>query len=242
MLFLIASCRFFSFFFKKKSLDNIFYRKSTNSGNFTIPNIDINMKRSFFSILILSLLFIACDNNNKPKNSISDVGKDGIEQVPSDSNKIKDAVQDMQQLKEELSKLTPLTNDDMKAKLPEQLMGAPASGAEVNAAVGTTVASADYKMNDSTDLKLEIVDCAGPGGSGLFGVQYLNMINTNSDNEEEYIKTIDLNGGKALESCMKNRNRCTIGYFSGNRFLVSLMGNNVGIDALKDLAKELNIK
>ena len=35
MLFLITSYRFFSTLFQEKPLDNIFYRKNTNSGNFT---------------------------------------------------------------------------------------------------------------------------------------------------------------------------------------------------------------
>ena len=121
-------------------------------------------------------------------------------------------------------------------------MDATASDVDVNAAMGATVANADYKINDSTNLKLEIVDCAGPGGAGMFGMQYMDMINVNSDDDEEYVKTIDFNGGKAFENCKKKKNRCTIAFMSGNRFLVSLRGDNVGIDALKDLAKGLKIK
>jgi hypothetical protein len=108
--------------------------------------------------------------------------------------------------------------------------------------MGATVANADYKINDSTNLKLEIVDCAGPGGAGMFGMQYLDMINVNSDDEDEYEKTIDFNGGKAFENCKKNYNKCSITFLSGNRFLLSLRGENVGISELKDLAKGLNIK
>ena len=93
-----------------------------------------------------------------------------------------------------------------------------------------------------SNLKLEIVDCAGPGGAGLFSMQYLNMINVNSDDEDEYVKTIDFNGGKAMQNCKKKRNKCTLVYFTSNRFLISLEGDNVGIEALKDVAKTLKIK
>ena len=199
------------------------------------------MKRIATPLLVSSLLFIAC-NNNKPKDGITSSDKDGKEQLTIDPTKMQDAVQDMQQLKEELTKLTPLTADELKALVPKELMGAAASDIDVNAAMGATVANANYKINDSTDLKIEIVDCAGPGGAGVFSLQYLNMINVNSDDEEEYVKTIDFNGGRAMENCKKNRNRCTLAYFSGDRFLVSLRGDNVGIEALKDLAEGLKIK
>jgi len=199
------------------------------------------MKTILAPLLVSSLIFIAC-NNEKPKDSITDSSKDGKEQVIVDPNKVEDVIQDMQQLKEDLTKLTPLTTDELKAKLPEQLMDAAVSDVDVNAAMGATVANADYKINDSTSLKLEIVDCAGPGGAGVFSLQYLNMINVNSDDEVEYVKTIDFNGGRAMENCRKNRNRCTLAFFSGNRFLVTLRGDNVGIDALKDVAMKLNLK
>ena len=199
------------------------------------------MKSILAPLLVSSLIFIAC-NNEKPKDSITDSSKDGKEQVIVDPNKVEDVIQDMQQLKEDLTKLTPLTTDELKAKLPEQLMDAAVSDVDVNAAMGATVATANYKINDSTSLKLEIVDCAGPGGAGVFSLQYLNMINVNSDDEVEYVKTIDFNGGRAMENCRKNRNRCTLAFFSGNRFLISLRGDNVGIDALKDLSMGLKIK
>ncbi len=199
------------------------------------------MKHFFVSFIISSLLFVSC-NDDKSKDTDAATNKNDKEQSAVDSGKVKDASNDMQQLKEELSNLTPLTPDELKEKVPEQLMDATASDIDVNAAMGATVANADYKVNDSTNLKLEIVDCAGPGGAGMFGMQYLDMINVNSDDEEEYVKTIDFNGGKAFENCKKKRNRCTIAFMSGNRFLVSLRGDNVGIDALKDLAKGLKIK
>jgi hypothetical protein len=199
------------------------------------------MKQFFCAFIISSLLFVSC-NDDKSKDSDAVSGKNDKEQSAIESGKVKDAAKDMQLLKEELSTLTPLTPDELKSKVPEQLMDAAASDVDVNAAMGATVANADYKVNDSTSLKLEIVDCAGPGGAGIFGMQYFDMINVNSDDEEEYVKTIDFNGGKAFENCKKKRNRCTIAFMSGNRFLVSLRGDNVGIDALKNVAMKLNFK
>ncbi|MEI2739032.1 MAG: hypothetical protein V9F01_09625 [Chitinophagaceae bacterium] len=126
---------------------------------------------------------------------------------------------DMQKVKEELGKLTPLTAEELKALVPEQLMGATRSDVDVNAAMGASVASADYQVNDSTDIHLNIIDCAGPGGAGIYGMQYLGLFNIQQEDEDEYTKTIDFNGGKAFENCQKTRNDCTLTYFGGSRFL-----------------------
>ena len=199
------------------------------------------MKKVIAPLLVSSLLFIAC-NNNKPKDSVTITSEDGKEKVTINPNEMQNAAMDMQKNKEELSKLTPLSSDELKALIPEQLMGATRSNLDVNAAMGASVASAQYKIDDNRDIKLNVIDCAGPGGAGIYAMQYLGMFNIQQDDENEYIKTIDFNGGKAFENCKKTRNECTLTYFSSGRFLISLEGDNVGIDELKGVAKGLNIK
>lgn len=192
--------------------------------------------------LLFSIILIASCNNNKPKDTVTVTSEDGKEQITVDVKQMQDAAQDMEKMKEELGKLTPLTADQLKALVPEQLMGAGRTDLDITAAMGASVASADYKINDSTDIKLSIIDCAGPGGAGIYNMQYLGMFSFQEDDEDEYTKTIDFNGGKAFENCKKTRNECTLTYFSGGRFLISLEGDNVGIDALKGAAKGMNIK
>ncbi|HEV7781175.1 MAG TPA: hypothetical protein VGO58_07895 [Chitinophagaceae bacterium] len=199
------------------------------------------MKKIVVLLLSSSLLLIAC-NNDKPKDSITITDKEGKEKITVSPSEIKNDMEAMLQRKEELSAMTPLTADELKALIPEELMGGVRTDLDINSAMGATVANADYIIKDSIKLKLEVVDCAGPGGAGMFGMQYLNMFNVNSDDDDEYVKTIEVNGGKAFENCKKKRNRCTLVWFSGNRYLVSLRGDNTGIDALKDGAKGLDIK
>ena len=188
-----------------------------------------------------AIILIAC-NNNKTKNTATFTSEDGKEQVTVDMNEMKNAAQDMEKMKAELSTLTPLTTGQLTALVPEKLMGAERKDLDVTAAMGASVASASYKINDSTDIKLNIFDCAGPGGAGIYSMQYLGMFNIQQDDEDEYTKTIDFNGGKAFENCKKTRNECTLTYFSGGRFLITLEGDNVGIDGLKQAAKGLDIK
>jgi hypothetical protein len=59
------------------------------------------------------------------------------------------------------------------------------------------------------------------------------------EDEEEYTRTVDFEGGKALENCQKLRSECVFTFFGGNRFLVSLVGQYVNADELKKAAKSL---
>lgn len=198
--------------------------------------------KHFFAALLFAASFLMACNNDKPKDEITITDKDGKQKATIKPDEIKTKGQEMLDRKEELQKLTPFTTDELTALVPAELMGVAHTNLKINNAMGTSVANADYKINDSADLKLEIVDCAGPGGAGMFGMQYLNMLDINSDDENEYVKTIEFNGGKAIENCRKKKNRCTIAFFSGDRFLVSLRGDNIGIDLLKDVVKGLKIK
>ena len=155
---------------------------------------------------------------------------------------IQNAAQDMEKQKEELSKLQPRSLDQLKAMIPESLMGANRTNLETNSSMGAGLARGEYELNDSTRITLNIYDCAGPAGSGIYSMQYLGLFNMQQENEEEYTKTFDFNGAKAFEQCEKATNDCSISYFSGGRFMVTLEGDHVGAEALKQAARGLNIK
>jgi hypothetical protein len=132
--------------------------------------------------------------------------------------------------------------DELKALIPQELMGGKRSSYNASSAMGSGVANAEYTLNDTTNIRLMVYDCGGPGGAGIYSMQYLGMFNMESENDHEYTKTIDFNGGKAIEKCQKDRNDCSLTYFTGKRFLVVLESNNVGIDGIKQAANSLNIK
>jgi hypothetical protein len=201
------------------------------------------MKRFFFLLLVAPLLFIACKNDNAGKKDA--VSADSTNKLAlADSGKTKGGSADLEKIKEQLGNLNPLTKEELSALLPEQLLGANRSGADVNDGMGAFMASADYKPNDSTSIRLEIIDCAGPGGAGLFSTQYLDLLDDVDERDSEttfFVK--DFNNYKAFESCMRNRpDDCIFTFFNGSHFLVSLQGKNVSMDGLKDLAKGLKLK
>jgi hypothetical protein len=199
------------------------------------------MKR-ISSLLLAGIIFLAACNSDKKSGETTITSDDGKEKVTIDVNQMQQAADAMEKKKEELTKLTPLTTDQLKALLPESLMGGKRTEYNVTSAMGASVGTADYQVNDSVNVTLTVYDCAGSGGAGIYSMQYLAMMNMEQESEEEYTKTVEFKGGKAFEHCEKATNDCTFTFFAGERFLVTLQGDHTGADALKQAAGSLNLK
>jgi hypothetical protein len=184
---------------------------------------------------------LAACNNNKTAN-ITAVSDDGKTKATVSAPDMSNAADAFQKKAEELQKLTPYTLDQMKALLPEELAGTKRSKFSANSAMGAAYAEAEYEINDSTEIELKIFDCAGQAGAGIYGMQYLNIMNFQSESDDEYTKTVDFKGGRAVEHMDKHNNRGTFTYLAADRLLVSLEGKNIDMDALKQTAANLDLK
>jgi hypothetical protein len=183
---------------------------------------------------LLALALLACNSDKKNEgNSKAATENKAVEKVTAAAAGIED-------VKESLGKLTPIASDELKKMLPEKLSGAIAENAEVENSSGVNITSADYKINDSTAITLSIIDCAGPAGVGIYTTQHLGMAAAEGETEDEYTKAVSINGNKGYEHCYKEDNDCSIVWFAGGRYLVSIEG--VAADKLKQLAGEVKIK
>ena len=187
---------------------------------------------SFLVVLSSILLMISCNQDKKTSSPETKDNKDSTQVVPTESKN-----ENIDDRSESLAKMAPLSADEMKELLPMELMGAQRNNEDVNSAIGTNIATAEYRINDSTTLELAVIDCAGPAGAGVYGSQYVSMLNLSEEDDKEYTRTIDFNGEKAFENCSKTNVQCNLTWFSG-RFLVSLSGN-LPASKLKEIAAAL---
>lgn len=194
------------------------------------------MKRIYFPFFFLSILFLSCNNSKTPEEKAAEQMKDNVKSIIEDVQKNKD---DILKGKEDLEKLTPLSIEELKQLLPETLMGATRTSYNASKAMGAGLVNAKYKFDDTTNVSVNIYDCAGPAGAGIYSMQYLGMMNLEQDSEDEYTKTINYGDGKAYEHCRKDRKDCTLTWFAGGRYLVTLEGDNVDAEGLKKAGKEL---
>ena len=196
------------------------------------------MKHLILFVFVLAL--IACNNNKKP-GDVTITSEDGKTTATVDAKSIQSA-DALQKKADELQKLSPYTLDQMKAFLPEELAGAKRSKFSANSAMGAAYAEGSYPINDSTEIELKLFDCAGQAGAGIYSMQYLGMMNFQSESDEEYTKTIDFNGNRAIEHARKDNTNASLIWLAADRLLVTLEGRNTSVDMLKKAAGSLNFK
>ena len=199
------------------------------------------MRLFFASLLAATILVSACNDHKKITHT--EKNADGSTTTTSvDVGDLTNNADAMNKKMEELKKLTPLNIDQLKGLLPEELNGIKRSNFSANSTMGFAVAEAEYRKDDSTLIKLDIYDCAGEAGAGIYGLNYWTKMNVQSESSSGYTKTFDFMGNKAVETYEKSNNRYTLTYTANDRLLVVLTGTNTGTDALKDAAKNLNLK
>lgn len=198
------------------------------------------MKQVIVLLLAATFLLAACNNNRSKGTTI--VSDDGKTKVTVDPNALKEKAEEMNEKMEELKKLTPLTLDQLKAMLPEELMGMKRSNFNANSMMGTGSCAATYKSDDGKELRVTIFDGAGEAGAGLVNMRFYNIWNYQHEDDNGYTKTVDYNGGKAVETYRKSNDEYSLTYVANDRLLVNLEGQKMGLDGVKDAAKNLSFK
>ena len=108
--------------------------------------------------------------------------------------------------------------------------------------MGVSVGKGTYKGDDDKELNIEIIDCAGEMGASWYTMRYFSLWNFQQEDDNGYQKTIDFNGGKAIEKYTKANDRYELTYFGNDRFIVNVDGEKVGLDAIKQVANNLTLK
>src|SRR5687767_10632883 len=169
------------------------------------------MKQLFLPVLFV-LVLLSC--NNDKKVTATETSEDGTKTTTSvDVKGMADATDEMNKKMEALKKLTPLTTDQLKALLPQDINGIAQTEYNTSSTMGYSLAQGEYKKDDTTEIELEIHDCAGEAGSGYYGLAYWSAMSFQQENSREYTKTVDFNGGKAIEQYKKDSRQSTLTYF-----------------------------
>ena len=193
--------------------------------------------RNFILFCLLLNVLIAC-NNNKGKGPGSEATKSDSAQGTMPANEA-DAIQ---KTMEQMKQLKPFNADQVKALFPQELAGMKQSGYTPGNNEGYETGEARYDSTDGKALDVTVFDCAGEAGAGKYNIMYVGYLNTEAGDDNGYKKSIRFNGDKAIESYDKKQNRYSILFLSGNRLLVNVEGENMGLDEVKQSASNLNLK
>jgi len=196
------------------------------------------MKRVF--ICLIGVFLITSCKGPKDKLTIKDENGNKVASVSV--NEATKKMEETANKAEELKKLPPLSIDQVKALIPNELLGMPRTSFDANSAAGYATAKGTYKGDGDKELDIEIIDCAGEMGSLIYNTRFFAFWNYQHEDDNGYEKTTDFNGGKAVEKYTKSSERYELTSFSNDRFIVHVEGEKVPLDDIKKVAKDLNLK
>lgn len=197
------------------------------------------MKYYILALFACTTMFGCKDN---PVSKKINETREGI----SNSQKAVKEVNKMQGDIEELQATTPLTNDELKAFLPDQIMGMKRISYNVGEAAMLEVASvrATYVNEDrSKKFSINVIDGAGQMGAAMTAGMRM-MLSQDFEEEDEYSsrRTVTKKGKKAVEEYESDGNNSSIKLMEGNRFYLEADGENMSLDETWEAIDKLNLK
>ncbi|NCT16882.1 MAG: hypothetical protein COZ75_10930 [Flavobacteriaceae bacterium CG_4_8_14_3_um_filter_34_10] len=195
--------------------------------------------KNLILILSIAMLLFACKDNPVVKKA-----KKAKENVTNTQKVIKESTKMQDDIKE-LSEATPLTNDEMKTWLPDDVDGMKRTAFKTGAMGMMNIASveATYATEDkSRTFKVEVIDGAGEMGAlSTAGLRMAFSMDFEEETESKTRKTVTKKGVKAIEEYDKRRNQSVIQFMQDNRFYIKATGTNMEMNELWDLIDKMNV-
>ena len=195
-------------------------------------------------ILSVSLLVMAsCSKEKESEKESTSIGDvfNGVKTM----NTLSNSMEDIQKNTERLQKLTPISNDELKAVLPETLLGLPRVSFSVgdNSMMKISSAEAEYKDENNKNIKLKVLDGAGETGSAMISILMMGLTsNSEKTTQDGFEKMGDFNGTKAQ---IKETNResgvdSEINYILKDRYMITIEGDGYTTEELKKVMDLIN--
>lgn len=213
------------------------------------------MFKKILLLMLLSFIFImwGCGSNegdpekndrDKPREERNDdedtkTGFKGLDDFV-------DNMKEMQENFEEGKEVETVNFRELKALLPEELDGlrrTSASGEKTNAlGLNVSKAEGEYKTEDnSSRIKITIVDMGGMSGWAGMAAFGWTMTEIDKETEDGYERTIEYRGYKGLEKYNTKRNDGKKEIMVAKRFMVTVEGDNVPMEAIDDAMDEIDL-
>ncbi len=194
------------------------------------------MKKLLFAVFVITT-FIACENPVTKKIKETKENVSNTTKAVKELNKMQDDIKELQ--KEE-----PLTNEELKEWLPDEVDGMKRISFKAGQMGMVQIASieATYANEDkSKKFKIEVIDGAGQmGAAATAGMRMLFSQEFEEENEYKIRRTVKKNGVKAVEEYRKDNGRSTIEFMEEGRFYIKATGTNMDVDETWDAIGELD--
>lgn len=192
-------------------------------------------------LFCLGILSISCKKETRDK----------IAETTNDVKNVSSVVSNVQSLQEKAAKLrelTPLTNDELKAWLPESLRKMERKSYRVGKAGYTNISSimgtyANTSAESNETFKVEVIDGAGEMGSMvMMSMGMVGNMEVEEEDEHKHLQTVEKKGFKARQLYYKKRNNTEVQFVYDDRFAIKVNATNMDVDKTWALLDDLNLK
>jgi len=196
------------------------------------------MKKYVLALFVFSA-FVSCKDNPVSKKI-----KETKEAVSNTTNAVEEMTKMQDDIKE-LQEITPLTNEELKSWLPDEVNGMKRISYKAGQAgmMGIASIEAAYTNEDkSKKFTINIIDGAGQvGAAATAGMRMVMSQDFEEESESGSRKTVTKNGTKAIEEYRSGNNNSTIQLMESNRFYLEAKGNNMNLDETWDAIDEIDL-
>lgn len=194
--------------------------------------------KKFLTICLVASVLMACDN---PVTKKIKETKEGVSNTVKASKELTNMGEDIK----ELQTVTPLTNEEMKAWLPDEISGMNRTGYKAGQTAYIQIASieATYKNEDkSKTFKVTVLDGAGEmGAAATAGIRMMLSMDMEEEDEYKIKRTVKKGDIKAIEEYKKNNNSTNIQLMYGKRFYIQADGKDMSLEETWDAIDELDL-
>ena len=186
---------------------------------------------------------VACKKNTESKE------EPGLMDAVKSIDNLKDmgdAAKDFEKRTEELKKMKPVSNEILKSVLKEEIGGLKRYDFNAGNAsmMNLSTAEANYGDNNAKNVKVSIVDGAGETGSAMLALIHMSLsTSSESIQNTKTEKTEEFEGYKCMTTndTDPNNPNASILFIYEDRFQVSISGNKMNLDEVKEFMKSLDL-
>lgn len=157
------------------------------------------------------------------------------------------AVKEMEKVQEDMEELKneePLTNEELKEWLPDEINGMKRTGYKAGQTAYLQIAQveATYQNEDkSKKLKIQVMDGAGEmGAAATAGMRILFSQDFEEEDEYKVRRTTKKDGNKVIEEYRKDGSRSEVQFMQDDRFYIQVTGTNMDLDETWDAIAEMD--
>ena len=205
------------------------------------------MLKYLVSVLLLSVLILISGCGKSSENQPGDQTENSDEKTGIKSlDEFVDNAKEFQKNMESGKKYEVVDFRELKSLLPESLGDMKRTNAEgeKNSAMGFTISQArgDYSTEDGSQyIDIEITDFGGATGWAGLASWGWTIAEVDRETETGYEKTTTFKGHKAFEKYDNQYQNGNIEVLVGGRYMVSVDGNSVSMDVIKNALGSIDL-